>query len=230
MSDLFRFGKISKVYYEDGMVDVTYNDRTDAVTKEVRLLLHEYNAPDVDDPVFVMHMPNGRTAALCLGRYWFADWKPIEGFKGLFRKCFSRDQEKCYIKYTDPDNDDGNGNDGTLLLHNDEKTRSEAKSHERESEEETHDKAQRILIESDTTAEIKAGTTLTLTGEGKVLIQGGIVEITGDSAVSIDGGTVNITGDAGDVKVRGISLVNHTHVWAGANAGGPVGGVTNPPN
>ena len=210
-ADLIRFGKISKIHYEEGLVDVVYSDRTDAVSTKVRLLLHEYMMPKEKDPVIVLHLPNGRTEALCLGRYWYADWKPVKGFQGLYRKCFSRDQERCYMEYADPDEDDGNGNDGTLLLHNEDKTRSEAKSHERESGEGTSDKAKTITIEADTTAEIKAGSTLTLKGEGKVLIQSAVVEISGNSAVSITGGNVDIRGDSGNVRMGVIDLLGHKH-------------------
>ena len=211
MIDLIRFGKISKIHFEDGLVDVTYSDRTDAVSTKVRVLLGEYAMPKEEDPVVVLHLPNGRTEALCLGRYWYADWKPTEGFRGLWRKCFSREQDKCYLKYTDPDEDDGSGNDGTLLFHNEDKTRSEAKSHERESDEEISDKGKSIKIEADTTIEVKAGTTLTLKGDGKVLIQSAVVEISGDAAVNITGGNVNIRGDSGNVRVGTIGLLEHKH-------------------
>ena len=209
MTDLFRIGKISKIHYEDGMVDVVYSDRTDAVATKVRLLLSEYAMPKEKDPVLVLHLPNGRTEALCLGRYWYADWKPQEGFKGLWRKCFSRDQTRCYARYDDPDEDDGNGNKGEFLLHNEDDTRAEAKN---------------IVIEANTAAELKAGTTLTLKGEGKVLIESAVVEVSGDSAVNITGGRVDIRGDSGNVRIGVIGFLNHGHncTAPGAPSGPPI--------
>ena len=194
MTDLFRIGKISKIHYEDGMVDVVYSDRTDAVATKVRLLLSEYAMPKEKDPVLVLHLPNGRTEALCLGRYWYADWKPQEGFKGLWRKCFSRDQTRCYARYDDPDEDD---------------TRAEAKN---------------IVIEANTAAELKAGTTLTLKGEGKVLIESAVVEVSGDSAVNITGGRVDIRGDSGNVRIGVIGFLDHGHncTAPGAPSGPPI--------
>jgi hypothetical protein len=241
MNQLFRFGKISKVYYEDGLVDVVYKDRTDAVSEGVRLLLHEYGMPDVDDPVFVLHMPNGRTEALCFGRYWFEGWKPTEGFKGLYRKCFSRKQDGCYFRYTDPDENDGannNGeeNDGKATFHNEDDARAEAKNFEREAREKITDKSKGHKIDVDGDAEIMA--------TGKATVKAQNIEIDGTANITIkagaqlnlsgQGGTVDLTGTirmtgTGDIVLSGKSHINHTHSWEGGNAGGPVGGVTGPP-
>ena len=223
---LFRFGKISKVYYEDGMVDVVYHDRTDAVSEKIRVLLNEYSMPDVDDPVFVMHMPNGRTEGLCFGRYWYKDWKPEEGFKGLFRKAFSRKQDQCYIKYTDPDEDDGNGNDGTLLLHNEDDTRAESKNFEREAEENITDKSKGHKIDVDGDAEITATGKVTISGASEIVVKSSAnitIQAGGQLHLTGAGGTINVSGN-GAFAVNGVSLPLHTHncTAPGAPSGPPI--------
>jgi len=206
---MLRVGRISAIDYKKYIARIKYdvdNGESELVTADFPFLMAEYNCPNVDDQVWVLHRGDGQEAGLVLGRASSDKYRPeFQGKKGLWRKWFSRAQHQCYAEYADPHN--GDGNDGEFLFHNDDDARGEAN---------------RITIEADTTAEIKAGTTLTLKGEGKVLVQGGIVEISGDSVVSVDGGIVNIRGDAGDVIVSAISLVTHIHPLAGSTTGPPI--------
>ena len=193
MFDIIRFGRISSVNYEAGLARVVYNDRTDgagnkSVTRELPYLSFWYEMPEVDDSVVVLHMPNGGTKGLVLGRYWSQKNQPPEGKKGLFRKWFSREPDDCYLRY-DPDN-------GELYIKNKDGARVEVKSH---------------VLEAEQTYEVKAGSTVTIKGDGKVLVQSAVAEISGDSAVNITGGNVDIRGDSGNIRIGVIGFLEHKH-------------------
>ena len=65
---------------------------------------------------------------------------------------------------------------------------------------------------------------ITIKSKNKVNVVADTVDVDA-SKVSVDADTVNINGAGGDVKVGGISLVNHKHSGVesgGSNTGGPV--------
>jgi len=238
-----RVGYISAIHWEDGTVDIVYKGLDDSVTTDVPFPLLFCSKLKVDDPVWVLHRKAGRSSALCLGRYWFNDYRPVEGLRGLFRLAFSRDQERAYIRYTDPDEDDG-GNDGAFLFHNDDDARAEAKNIELEADEDISLQAQNIaaeakqklsckantvVIEADTTGEIKAGATLELNAPS-VKIAGDSIEISATATITIDSPQGKISFAAGDMVAAMVSLANHPHLtFALANAGGPVEGIIGAP-
>jgi hypothetical protein len=84
--DMLRVGKISSIDYKTMTASITYEDGDDEVTADFPFLSQEINAPNVRDFVFVLHLGNGQEHGLVLGRYWSEKNKPVEGFKGLFRK------------------------------------------------------------------------------------------------------------------------------------------------
>ena len=209
--DTIRVGKISSLNYEKGLARVTYSDRDDAVTKEIPLLTPygEYYMPEVDDLVYILHLPNGGEAGIILGRYWTKNYTPAEGAQGLRRKDLSREQGKCYWKYTDPEV--GDGNDGTLEMHNDDDIDIGI------------DGKADIKIKGDT--KLDSDGTITVKGATKVEIDSdGTVKISGSAKVEISGGVVNINGSSGDVKVQGVSLTTHTHncTAPGSPSGPPI--------
>lgn len=56
MSSEVRFGNVSSIDYEAGKCEVTYPDRDDTVTEMVPFLSNgEYQTPEVDDLVLVLH-------------------------------------------------------------------------------------------------------------------------------------------------------------------------------
>lgn len=96
--DQIRLGRISSLNYQNGTARVVYKDRDNTVTAELPLLSFTYYMPRVDDPVLVLHMPNGPEAGLVLGRYWCKENMPPEPGKDFFRMDLDRAGE-CIIRH-----------------------------------------------------------------------------------------------------------------------------------
>lgn len=97
--DLIRVGRISSVNYAEGKARVVYTDRDNAVTTELPFLSHEYFMPEIDDVVYVLHLPNGREDGLILGRAWNETNKPPESGRLIYRKELSHNTGEAFVKY-----------------------------------------------------------------------------------------------------------------------------------
>ncbi len=96
-----RLGKVSSVNYKKGMISVTYPDLDDSVTDDLPVfsLTDEYKMPPVGAEVLVLHLSNGCTAGVVMGRYWNEDNKPPISGKGVFRKELGESFGEAYIQY-----------------------------------------------------------------------------------------------------------------------------------
>lgn len=99
---LIRIGKVSSINYSDGMIRVTYPDMDDAVTAEfpVFSFTGEYKMPAVGDDVLVLHLSNGQSAGIVMGRYWNTKNQPAVSGSGVFRKELGADAGDSYIQYS----------------------------------------------------------------------------------------------------------------------------------
>jgi hypothetical protein len=71
MSSEVRFGNVSSIDYEAGKCEVTYPDRDDTVTEMVPFLSNgEYQTPEVDDLVLVLHPGESPEDAVVVGTVW----------------------------------------------------------------------------------------------------------------------------------------------------------------
>lgn len=163
-----RIGRISAVNYPAGTVRILYKDKSEEVTKELPLLSHEYYMPEVDDMVFVCHLPNGAEAAVVLGRFWSDKNRPPEGKKGLYRKDFSRTPGKAMLRYDEEAGEGSLDMPNTGLYGN--RVRLEG--------------AESVTIVGATTS--INGSTVEIIG-GTVTISGGTIEISGSGDVVLDG-------------------------------------------
>lgn len=96
---ILRIGKVSSINYPKGTARVTYEDKSKSTTTEFSFLAWEYWMPKEGDQVVVGHFSNGTTSAVILGPVWHDDHRPIEGFKGLYRKEYYHQQGKAYERY-----------------------------------------------------------------------------------------------------------------------------------
>lgn len=96
-----RFGKVSSVDYESGMVRVTYKDKDDSVTMPFAMLNYndEYRMPKVGEQIAVAHLSNGSSRGIVLGTQWNRKNRPRETGAGLYRKDLSRKKDAAYIRY-----------------------------------------------------------------------------------------------------------------------------------
>ena len=79
MSSEVRFGNVSSIDYEAGKCEVTYPDRDDTVTEMVPFLSNgEYQTPEVDDLVLVLHPGESPEDAVVVGTVWNEKNKPPE--------------------------------------------------------------------------------------------------------------------------------------------------------
>lgn len=96
MSDLIRVGYISAVNYTEGTAQVVYKDRDDSVSPYMPLWSNEYNMPEIDTLVYVLHLPNGGTRGMILIPPYTNENPPVEGKKGVWRKEFG---DGSYLRY-----------------------------------------------------------------------------------------------------------------------------------
>lgn len=105
-----RIGKVTSIDYKKGMARVTYADKDKNVTQELPFLAGEYNIPEINQQVIVLHLSNGNEMGVILGTLWSNKTKPTDendkeyGKEGVYRKNFSKDK-KTYMMY-DPDTDE----------------------------------------------------------------------------------------------------------------------------
>ena len=95
---LIRIGKISSVNAAEGMARVTYPDMDDSVTAELPVFCFtgEYRMPEVGAEVLVVHLSNGSSAGVVLGRYWNkADKPPVDS--GFYKEL----GKDAYLKFDD---------------------------------------------------------------------------------------------------------------------------------
>ena len=88
MSDTIRAGFISAINYEEGTAQVVYKDRDEQVSPYLPFWSNEYNMPDIDTLVYVVHLQNGSTMGMILIPPFTNEHPPVEGKKGIWRKDF----------------------------------------------------------------------------------------------------------------------------------------------
>lgn len=96
MSDIIRVGYISNVNYAEGTAQVVYKDRDNAVSPYLPFASNEYDPPETDTLVYVIHLPNGGTRGMILVPPYTKGNRPPEGKKGIWRKDFG---DGSYIRY-----------------------------------------------------------------------------------------------------------------------------------
>lgn len=99
---LIRLGKVSSIDYENGMISVTYPDMDDSTTDKfpVFSLTDEYKMPGIGKEVLVLHLSNGQSAGVVMGRYWNEGNKPPISGKNIFRKELGETFGEAYIQYS----------------------------------------------------------------------------------------------------------------------------------
>lgn len=101
--NLNRIGKVSKINYDCGMIEVTYPSLDDSVTDELPVCSFngEYRMPDIGQEVLVIHLSNGSTAGVVLGPYWNEANRPAVSGKGVYRKEMGPKPGQAYEQYKD---------------------------------------------------------------------------------------------------------------------------------
>ena len=78
MSSVIRIGTVSKVNYEDGTIEVAYEDRDGSVTDEICVVSNAlYRMPVVGAMVCVLHNSDSQEMGTCIGTFWNEDNKPV---------------------------------------------------------------------------------------------------------------------------------------------------------
>lgn len=96
MWDIIRAGHISAINYADGTAQVVYKDRDNSLSSFMPLWANEYDPPDIDTLVYVMHLPNGGTRGMILPPPYTDGNRPAEGVEGIWRKEF---RDGSYLQY-----------------------------------------------------------------------------------------------------------------------------------
>ena len=96
MYETIRAGCISAINCEEGTAQVVYKDRDEQVSPYLPFRSNEYNMPDIDALVFVVHLQNGSTKGMILIPLFTNEHPPVEGKKGIWRKDFG---DGSYLRY-----------------------------------------------------------------------------------------------------------------------------------
>lgn len=96
MSDVVRVGYIAAVNHEEGTAQVVYKDRDNSVSPFMPLWSNEWDPPEIDTMVYVLHLPNGGTRGMILIPPYTNGNRPVEGVAGIWRKDFG---DGSYIRY-----------------------------------------------------------------------------------------------------------------------------------
>lgn len=96
MSEVVRVGYISSVNYEEGTAQVVYKDRDNALSPFMPLWSNEFNPPEIDTMVYVVHLQNGGTRGMIIIPPYTEQNRPPEGKKGIWRKDFG---DGSYLRY-----------------------------------------------------------------------------------------------------------------------------------
>lgn len=106
---LIRIGKVSSINKKKGMISVTYPDLDNSTTGEfpVFSFTDEYKMPSVGAEVLVLHLSNGQSAGIVLGRFW--NELNIPPIASGFRKEMGDAYGESYMGY----------NNGELVIHAD---------------------------------------------------------------------------------------------------------------
>jgi len=96
MAEVIRVGYISAVNYEEGTAQVIYKDRDNSVSPFMPLWSNEFNPPEIDTMVYVVHLPNGGTRGMIIIPPYTERNRPPEGIKGIWRKDFG---DGSYLRY-----------------------------------------------------------------------------------------------------------------------------------
>lgn len=100
MANLIRTGRVSSIDYQAGTFEVTYFDRGQSVTQKINAISNgEYKMPNIGQMVSVIHNSNGTAAACSMGTIWNAANRPVEGYKGLFRKEYGTEPGQAFSRY-----------------------------------------------------------------------------------------------------------------------------------
>lgn len=99
--NLFRVGKVSSVDYENGMIQVVYTDKNNAVTAKLPYanFNNEYSMPKIGEQVVVAHLSNGTSRGVVLGGMWNKKNIPEENGKELYRKELSKTPGAAYLRF-----------------------------------------------------------------------------------------------------------------------------------
>lgn len=100
MANTNRTGRVSSIDYQAGTFEVTYFDRGQSVTQKINAISNgEYKMPNIGQMVSVIHNSNGTAAACSMGTIWNAANRPVEGYKGLFRKEYGTEPGQAFSRY-----------------------------------------------------------------------------------------------------------------------------------
>lgn len=115
---LIRIGRVSSVDYESGMVSVTYPHLDDSTTNKLPVFsfTDEYKMPGIGQEVLVLHLSNGQTAGIVMGKFWNRQNIPPNSGGNVFRKELGSSYGEAYIEYNDGDLIFKDGNAGAVKL------------------------------------------------------------------------------------------------------------------
>ncbi len=102
---LIRIGRVSSVNPESGMVSVTYPELDDSTTVDLAVFsfTDEYKMPGIGQEVLVLHLSNGQTAGIVMGRIWNLRNVPPNAGGSIFRKELGQSYGEAYIEYNGSD-------------------------------------------------------------------------------------------------------------------------------
>lgn len=83
-----RVGKVSSINYTAGTVRVIYQDKSEKGTAELPVFcgMGEYQMPNIDDQVLVLHLSNDSSMGIVMGKFWTDKSLPRQSGPGIYQK------------------------------------------------------------------------------------------------------------------------------------------------
>ncbi|MCM1295501.1 MAG: DUF2345 domain-containing protein [Muribaculaceae bacterium] len=189
MGGEIRTGRVSSIDYASGTYEVTYTDRGKSVTRRLNAISNgEYKMPKVGQMVSVVHNSNGTAAAVAAGTVWNHTNKPVEGYKGLYRKEYGEEPGQAYERF--------DAGTGAYTQVTPTETRRKCGGTIRD-----ECKGYILMVDGDADATVKGeitlsinGTTITVDGEGNISIEC-------QKKIEIKAQEISLTGDTGNLTL-----------------------------
>lgn len=193
MTSVNRTGRVSAVDYESGTFEVVYTDRGRSVTRKINAVSNgEYRMPRVGQIVSVAHLSNGTAAGVSVGTVWNKTNRPVEGYRGLWRKEYGETPGRAYDRYDE--------NTGVFSRHVDGTVETLVGG------------GFRLTARGGMTVTVTGGTAeITINGTAVKILQSGAVEIEAAGKISMHAQEIDISAPRGEVDVGGVKLTEHSH-------------------
>lgn len=189
MGGEIRTGRVSSIDYASGTYEVTYTDRGKSVTRRINAVSNgEYKMPRIGQVVSVLHNSNGPAAAVAVGTVWNQTNKPVEGYRGLYRKEYGEQPGQAYERF--------DAGTGTYTQFTPTQTGRKCGGTIRD-----ECKGYVLMVDGDLDATVKGEITISINGTSITVDKDGNVSIECRKKIEVKAKEITLTGDTSSITL-----------------------------